>query len=98
MVIHHVGIHHGDTAVNGDTTVSPFPEMFSAILNHIIGHSELDCHTNIQSTEYKQRFLPRQSLCLPSALVLSDALDRFVQNNTCLEIDYKNIFWIFLAP
>ena len=41
MVIHHVGIHRGDTAVNGDAAASPFTEPFSAILNHIIGHPEL---------------------------------------------------------
>ena len=42
MMINHVGIHRVDTAVNGgDTAASPFTEPFSAILNHIIGHSEL---------------------------------------------------------
>ena len=89
MVIHHVGIQRGDTAVNGDAArgVTIHQAVFGYSKPHYWASRTSDCHTNIQSTEYKQRFLPRQSLCLPSALVLSDTLDRFVQNNTCLEID-----------
>ena len=88
MVIHHVGIHRGDTAVNGDAAASPFTEPFSAILNHIIGHSELLIVTQTYRAQSTNKdFCLVNLLCLPSALVLSDVLDRFVQNNTCLEID-----------
>ena len=99
MVIHHVGIHRGDTAVNGDAAASPFTEQFSAILNHIIGHSELLIVTQTYRAQSTNKDFCLVNLCafLQLWFYLTHWIDLF-KIIPALKSIKKIFFGFFFAP
>ena len=86
-------------AVNGDAAASPFTEPFSAILNHIIGHSELLIVTQTYRAQSTNKDFCLVNLCafLQLWFYLTHWIDLF-KIIPALKSIKKIFFGFFLAP